>query len=193
MNYQRHYDALIQKAINRSKPDGYTEKHHIVPRSLGGSDDPNNLVVLTAREHCIAHLLLARIHGGRMWAAAMYMMGKFKILSSRTYAYTREEFIKYKSSSMIGNKNYMFGKTHTDEVRKILSESSSKRIGSKSNRFKGAIKATNIDTGEITLLFGNLDMKAKGFHPVGIQDCLKKRSKTHRNCIIERLDKDANL
>lgn len=193
MNYQRHYDALIQKALNRSKPEGYTEKHHIVPRSMGGSDDPANLVILTAREHCMAHVLLAKIHGGKMWAAAMYMMGKFKILSSRTYARTREEFIKYKSISMLGDKNIMFGKTHSDEVKKILSESSTKRIGTKSNRYMGPIKATNVDTGEVTIMRGNLDIKAKGFHPVGIQDCLTGRSKTHRNCIIERLAKEVNL
>ena len=193
MNYQRHYDALIQKALNRSKPEGYTEKHHIVPRSMGGSDDPANLVVLTAREHCMAHVLLAKIHGGKMLTAAMFMMDKFKILSSRTYASTREEFIKYKSISMLGDKNIMFGRTHSDEVKKILSESSTKRIGTKSNRYMGPIKATNIDTGEVTIMRGNLDIKAKGFHPVGIQDCLTGRSKTHRNCIIERLAKEVNL
>jgi hypothetical protein len=193
VNYQRHYDALIQKALNRSKPEGYTEKHHIVPRSMGGSDDPANLVVLTAREHCMAHVLLAKIHGGKMLTAAMFMMDKFKILSSRTYASTREEFIKYKSISMLGDKNIMFGRTHSDEVKKILSESSTKRIGTKSNRYMGPIKATNIDTGEVTIMRGNLDIKAKGFHPVGIQDCLTGRSKTHRNCIIERLAKEVNL
>lgn len=39
----------------------YFETHHIVPKSLGGTDDKNNLVNLTAREHYIAHLLLVKI------------------------------------------------------------------------------------------------------------------------------------
>lgn len=50
---------LIEKAKNRTLPkETYTECHHIIPRSLGGSDDKDNLVRLTAREHYIAHLLL---------------------------------------------------------------------------------------------------------------------------------------
>jgi len=60
MNYQRIYDQLIKRAVERCSIDGYTEKHHILPRSMGGSDEPENLVVLTAREHLIAHWLLTK-------------------------------------------------------------------------------------------------------------------------------------
>ena len=38
----------------------YTEKHHIIPRCMGGTDDKGNLAILTAREHYIAHLLLTK-------------------------------------------------------------------------------------------------------------------------------------
>jgi hypothetical protein len=40
------------------------EKHHIIPKSLGGSDAKNNLVVFTPREHCLAHMLLAKMYSG---------------------------------------------------------------------------------------------------------------------------------
>ena len=36
-------------------------KHHIIPKSLGGSDDACNLVSLTAREHFVCHLLLTKM------------------------------------------------------------------------------------------------------------------------------------
>ena len=62
MNYQRQYDLLIRKAKNRSKIDGYSEKHHIVPLCLKGSDNKENIVKLTAREHFVAHWLLYRIY-----------------------------------------------------------------------------------------------------------------------------------
>lgn len=52
------YDALILKAKLREKLEGYVEKHHIIPVALGGSNAKWNLVLLTAREHYIAHLLL---------------------------------------------------------------------------------------------------------------------------------------
>lgn len=43
----------------------YTEKHHIIPRHSGGSDEENNLVVLLPEEHLIAHMLLFKIYKNR--------------------------------------------------------------------------------------------------------------------------------
>ena len=60
MNYVKIYDQLIANAVNRDKPVGYVEKHHIHPKSLGGSNQPDNIVYLTAREHYIAHALLVK-------------------------------------------------------------------------------------------------------------------------------------
>jgi hypothetical protein len=60
MNYKSIYLQLINKAKNRSL-SGYSERHHIKPRCLGGTDDESNLIDLTAREHYIAHKLLWKI------------------------------------------------------------------------------------------------------------------------------------
>lgn len=79
MNYQKIYDAFI--ADRRAKEpitelvELYTEKHHIVPRSLGGDDTPCNLIRLTPEDHFFAHLLLAKIHGGELWAPIAFMVG----------------------------------------------------------------------------------------------------------------------
>jgi hypothetical protein len=56
MNYQRIHDAIIERASNRTLL-GYREKHHVIPRCMGGVDTANNLVELTAREHFIIHKL----------------------------------------------------------------------------------------------------------------------------------------
>lgn len=58
--YTRHYWKLINTRKNRTITD-YTEKHHIIPRSLGGNNLKDNLVSLTPREHFIAHLLLTKM------------------------------------------------------------------------------------------------------------------------------------
>ena len=61
MNYQKHYTALIERARARP-PAGYVEKHHVIPRCMGGTDEPANLVPLTPEEHFVAHQLLVRMH-----------------------------------------------------------------------------------------------------------------------------------
>jgi hypothetical protein len=91
MNYQKIYDLLIESSKNKIKTEGYTEKHHILPRSLGGDDDPSNIIVLSAREHFIAHLLLAKIYGGPMITAA-YLMSSRKQCTNRKYDYLRTKF-----------------------------------------------------------------------------------------------------
>ena len=61
IDYRKKYDALIEQArIEAVKYDRGYEIHHIVPRSLGGSDEPKNLVKLWPKEHLLAHWLLTK-------------------------------------------------------------------------------------------------------------------------------------
>lgn len=93
MNYQLHYDRLVEKGRLRAL-QGYSERHHILPKSLGGGEEAENLVRFTAREHFIAHLLLAKIHGGKMLQAVFFMsaLGSGK-LHSRMYEKARIELV----------------------------------------------------------------------------------------------------
>lgn len=61
MNYQRLYNRIISNR-KMNKFDGYTEEHHIVPRCLGGDNEKDNLVELSAKEHFICHLLLTKMY-----------------------------------------------------------------------------------------------------------------------------------
>lgn len=59
MKYAEWYDKLVSLAKNRKLPkETYTEGHHIIPKSMGGSDKKENIVRFLAREHYIAHALL---------------------------------------------------------------------------------------------------------------------------------------
>lgn len=52
MNYMEHCRALCsgRQSLRRHRNDStYYESHHIIPKSLGGSDDTFNLVLLTAK------------------------------------------------------------------------------------------------------------------------------------------------
>ena len=62
--YTNWYFSIISNATSRSVSEGYCEIHHILPKSLNGSNDPENLVKLTAREHFICHLLLPKMVEG---------------------------------------------------------------------------------------------------------------------------------
>lgn len=122
MNYLKVYEALIAKR-RASTPSGYSEKHHIVPRSMGGGDDRSNLVRLTAREHFFAHLLLAKIHGGGQWAAVFYMMGNGKdhernfAVAARTYEIVRMNHARHVSKVKRGVEPWNKGRKFTDEER----------------------------------------------------------------------------
>ena len=102
MNYQKHYDNLIQTRLFRILDINiYYEKHHIIPKSMGGSNTKENLVPLTAREHFIAYWLLYRIYKNRETASAFWSMcGKGNktmkryIPSSRAYEEARLSHIK---------------------------------------------------------------------------------------------------
>lgn len=61
MLYQKIYNQIIERARNRVLVD-YSEKHHIFPKCLGGTDNKDNLVRLTYREHFICHWLLCKIY-----------------------------------------------------------------------------------------------------------------------------------
>lgn len=75
--YTRWYNMLVssRQALNRRFKVGCGyEKHHIVPRSLGGPNGKDNLVVLTPREHCLAHMLLSRMFVGESKAKMCYAL-----------------------------------------------------------------------------------------------------------------------
>ena len=115
MNYERIYYQIIDNAKNCSRKKlkhldvdyVYYEKHHIIPKCLGGTDDKNNLVLLTAREHFLCHWLLIRIYpSNQPIAYAFYAMCNKKSKrqcyyrpSSRMYQEAKETFSRNGLSS----------------------------------------------------------------------------------------------
>jgi hypothetical protein len=93
MNYEKLYQQLIGRAITRTLT-GYKERHHIVPKCMGGDNSKLNLVDLTAREHFIAHKLLCEIYPNHkgiqlaFWAMIVYKSKK----NQRTYKVSSREY-----------------------------------------------------------------------------------------------------
>lgn len=111
MNYEKIYNNFIlkKKQLNREKTKNgvYYEKHHIIPRSLGGDNKKENLVLLTAKEHFFAHLLLIEFCIGfdkyKMISALFIMLGKNNNLpkTSKVYERIRHLYIKSKIGSKL--------------------------------------------------------------------------------------------
>jgi hypothetical protein len=129
MNYQKIHDAIITRARDRILT-GYKEKHHVIPLSLGGEDRNYNKVSLTASEHYIIHLLLAKIHGGVMVSA----FKKMRHLTSnppnnKEFAARRELLCTTageKAKDPQKRKNHslkMKGRNHTESTKLSISNS----------------------------------------------------------------------
>jgi 5-methylcytosine-specific restriction endonuclease McrA len=129
--YTRWYHNIVEQAQNRII-DGYVEKHHIIPRSLGGTDDRSNLVILTAKEHFICHLLLTRMTVGldkrSMWHAAWNMINQRRVyqqrykVSSRMYELIKRNNAQSLSAANIGKPSGRKGQPCTwgDKISKTL-------------------------------------------------------------------------
>lgn len=118
------YDAIIQRAKTRSLSE-YTEKHHIIPKSLGGNNSKENLVVLTAKEHFICHLLLVKMTEGesqrKMWHAAWNMANQKRLYQDRYKVSSRiYEMIRIKNAAALSEENT--GKPSKNKGRVITPE-----------------------------------------------------------------------
>jgi len=106
----------MNKARNRVLLNEYTEKHHIVPKCMGGTDDKDNIAILTGREHFIAHLFLARMNLSKkyhiqMLHAANAMANKYtqnpsnRQYNSRLYESLKKELTFHLSKKWKGSNN----------------------------------------------------------------------------------------
>lgn len=125
MDYKTIYQKLTDKVRlgYRSKKDGmYYEAHHIKPRCFGGEGDGRNtkhpnIVLLTPKEHYIAHLLLTVIYpdSPAIWKAFwnMCQTGKKERYrpSAKKYQIIRNSYIV----SIQGPGNHFYGKRHKQE------------------------------------------------------------------------------
>lgn len=121
--YLRYYQQLIssRRLLVRSKSDIVKyERHHILPKSLGGNNTKLNLILLTGREHYIAHLLLVRIVQDEDVYKMINAVRRFKkkCSNAKEYALLRSTMITYST----GKYNASYGKIwiHNAETLEIL-------------------------------------------------------------------------
>lgn len=160
--YTKLYFNIVINAKSRTLTlETYTEKHHIIPKSLGGNNSKDNLVKLTAREHFICHVLLTKMTSGtayrKMVHAAIGMKRsrsyQQRYINSRLYESIRKDFAILSSIRNTG---------------KIMSvESKSKMSAASKGKKKTKEHAANISAG----------LKGKPKGPMSEEQKLKRSTK----------------
>ena len=160
--YTRLYFSIVNNALSRSlSPASYVERHHIIPKSLSGSNTKDNLVVLTAREHFICHWLLTKMTIGvarsKMVRAAIGMKRarayQDRYINSRLYESIRKEYAKLSQEQNLG-------KLHSNETKAKMSVASKGKPKTKEH-------AANISVG----------LKGKSKGPMSEEQKLKRSAK----------------
>lgn len=124
--YTDLYFRIINNANSRVS-EGYTEKHHIIPKSTNGDNDSDNLVTLTAREHFLCHYLLTKMFEKDTkeyvsMVRAFYMMRAAskrhdRYMNSRLYETNKAAYSKIASERMSGENNPQWNRKWTDEEK----------------------------------------------------------------------------
>jgi|LakMenE01Jun11ns_1017448.scaffolds.fasta_scaffold9559875_1 hypothetical protein len=132
MYYEKIYNQIIERAKVRVLK-GYKEKHHIIPKCMGGVNDKENLVDLTAKEHFICHKLLCKIYPNSdklkfaLWAMCNLKNAAHQrnyIISASEYSYIREMV----SISKTGKNSRLSKYIPSAETRKKLSDANKGQV-----------------------------------------------------------------
>ena len=139
MNYLRVYCNLIRNTENRVPPEGCVERHHTFPKGIFGDND--RIVVLTPREHYIAHLLLEKIYIKRygvgdertkkMTLACLMMRNRSEKYNSHLYEQVRKRHSENMKEKMKGEGNPSYGVPCSEERKQKIRE---KHLGRKASQ-----------------------------------------------------------
>lgn len=136
MNYLNIYNQLMMKRMKTPSTAEYTERHHVVPRCMGGNDTSDNLVELSAKEHYVAHHLLYKHYRTSKLAHAWFMMllcdpNQKRFFTAKQHEAATNAHKRALSETMKGRGNHFYGKTHTDKAKRKISEANKGRVKSK--------------------------------------------------------------
>lgn len=115
--YTKWYFSIIENAKTRVLKEEIIEKHHIIPKSLGGKDLEENIVKLTPREHFICHLMLPRMLVGEPKAKMTYAI---MMMKSKSRWLDRERVTKYSHKFKLFYSKIEFTQKHKENISKSL-------------------------------------------------------------------------
>jgi hypothetical protein len=192
--YSKLYFAITSNAKQRIA-EGYTELHHIIPQSLGGSNDKENLVELTAREHFICHWLLVKMTEGDDRSKMLYALKGMKAENKHQRRYhtkiTARVYETYRIEHSINHSKVMKAKNLvpwnkggieiTDEHRENLQNAARNRKINPSKQAEGQqkriAKVTGRKDSDEAKLKKSIALKGKSKGPMSEEEKLKRSVK----------------
>ena len=160
--YTKYYNSIIERAKIRNLAysiDCYTEKHHIIPKSFGGSDSKSNIIRLTAREHFICHWLLTKMVSGKDRYTAICALSKMRCASANQQRYqskiTNRVYESLRKDLAIRLREInatMVRKPISEETRRKMSIAQKGRVVSKETRARMSLAQTGKIASEETKL-----------------------------------------
>jgi len=131
--YSKCYYNIVNRAKSRTMDaKTYVEKHHIMPKSLGGSNDPENIVKLTAREHLICHRLLIKMTEGKAKSKMAFAAWRIVFVSNthKRHAVSARTYASIRNEVAIARKNSKGSFKHSPESKEKISKGNTgKRLG----------------------------------------------------------------
>jgi len=202
--YTNWYNHIISNAKLRIKSQlSYSENHHILPKSLGGTDEATNLVNLTAREHFICHWLLAKMTIGQDKFKMIYALNGMRRQNKNQNRYdtkiTARVYEKIKKDialiSKIQNSNKKLSQEHRLKISQSLSgvpkteEWKQKMRKPKSELHKKNMKGRLWTTESKEKLSNSLSGRISSLKGIQKSDSTKqKMSDSHKGVIKSKLE-----
>ena len=156
MNLQLIYKKICERGqVRILDKSTYTEKHHIVPRCMGGHNKKTNLTKLTTKEHFICHKILCKIYPDNeklryaFWAMCNQKNNRDYLVSSRNYEYAKSLCLEmWKRPKSLESRNKM---SESKKGKKINSQ----QQGELNHNFNKKW-ITNILTNESKMIIGDI-------------------------------------
>ncbi len=126
ITYEKFINNILETRGRFACGDEYHERHHILPRCMQGTNDEENLIDLFAREHFIAHKLLAEENPDNDKLVYAYTcMAFLRNDYEHRHELSPEEYEEAKSTLCkiaTGEGNPFYGRHHTNETKNVISK-----------------------------------------------------------------------
>lgn len=197
--YTKIYLSIVQR-YQTIAAVGRIEHHHIIPRSMGGSNRKENVVALSPKAHFVCHHLLTKMTDGPNQIKMLHAFWRMvhspqhaQPITAKVYHSIRSRRAALMSQQMQGPGNTFYGKTHKPESRERMSRSAQERCA-KNGHPAGGFKTGSVSWNAGLTKETNGSVKSMSAKKIGINNPMYGKSGAdHPNTVSFKLyDADSN-